>query len=214
MPFLARNSLTAYLPIAGAGAAGLAAMASALLLPTAWLESAVWRSGIAALLPVAEPPLGATARAALALGGGGGIAAVAWAALFLLWGSGGPLAPRPFHGVRRGDAHPDAPPRPPLSVLELGVPAPAAPPSPPQERDLPADLDQPLAAFDPAAVPAVPREPVRAVAPLAAPRALADGERIETFDLSPRKPGDDQPSIEQLLRRLETGAARLPAAAR
>ena len=74
------------------------------------------------------------------------------------------------------------------------------------ERDIPADLDQPLAAFDPQAVPAEPRQPVRPVAPLRAP-ALAKGERIDTVEL-PHRPGEDTPSIESLLRRLEQGTRR------
>jgi len=220
-----RQRLTDLLPPLGAGLAGVLVLATVLLVPSAWLESLSWRSGLSQLLPMAEPPLGATARGVLALGGGAAAAAIAWAALFLLWGTDGLLVPRrttpgarhaDAHppSVRRADAHPDAPPRPPLTAAELGEPL---PPPPPAEQPIPADLDQPLAAFDPAAIPDVPREPVRPVAPLVAPRLvpeLAAGERIETFDLSPRAPGDTQPSIEQLLRRLELGAGRRPAAAR
>jgi len=206
-----RQRLTDLLPPLGAGAAGVLVLVVVLLVPTAWLESLSWRSGLAQLLPMAEPPLGATARGVLALGGAGAAAAIAWAALFLLWGTDGLLAPRRTSpAVRRADAHPDAPPRPPLTAAELGEPL---PPPPPAEQPIPADLDQPLAAFDPAAIPDIPREPVRPVVPLVAPK-LAAGERIETFDLSPRAPGDPQPSIEQLLRRLELGTARRPAGAR
>ena len=208
---LSRQRLTEMLPLAGAGAAGVAVVAAALLVPLAWIESLAWRSGLAAILPMAEPPLGTTARLALAFGGGLAVAAVVWSALFLLWGPDGFLVPRRAGpSVRRADAHPDAPPRPPLTVAELGDPL---PPPPAAERDIPADLDQPLAAFDPAAIPAVPREPVRPVAPLTPP-ALERGERIETFDLSPRASGDSQPSIEQLLRRLELGNSRRPLGAR
>jgi hypothetical protein len=76
--------------------------------------------------------------------------------------------------VRRADAHPDAPPRRPIRASEdLGPPLPIVTVSvlrgvPELEQPLPRDLDQPLAAFDPVAVPFVAREPVRAVAPLAA----------------------------------------------
>jgi len=214
-----RQRLTDLLPPIGAGTVGVLVLATVLLVPIAWLESLAWRSGLSALLPMAEPPLGATARGVLALGGGVATAAIVWAALFLLWGTDGLLVPRrTTPAVRRADAHPDAPPRPPLTVAELGEPLlPTAPPPAPAEQAIPADLDQPLAAFDPASIPAVPREPVRAVPPLVAPRLapeLAQGERIETFDLSPRTPGDAQPSIEQLLRRLELGTARRPAGAR
>lgn len=222
-------------PIGGA-IAGAAAAGTFLLVPSAMLEDWVWRSGIAALLPVAQPPLGATARIVLALAGGGVAAAVLWSALFLLFGPEGLLAPKPrapaeagAPTLRRADAHPDAPARRPLSASDLGAPMPpptqprdpVAQPPPPVECDLPADLDQPLAAFHPGAVPAVPREPLRAVAPLCPPAvlsrtpvALAQGERIATVEL-PRNAdaASESPSIESLLKRLEQGARRRPARA-
>lgn len=206
---------------AGGAIAGLAVVAASLLIPEGMLEDLVWRSGIASLVSVAEPPLGTTARAVLALGGGIVAAAVVWSALFLLFGTGGLLAPKPVRGdgvpvLRRADAHPDAPARRPLSASDLGAPMPpqaAAPP--PAVRPIPSDLDLPLAAFHPSAVPVVPREPVRPVAPLRAPVALAEGERITSVEL-PRAPSDagGAPSIESLLRRLEqsTRGARRAAA--
>lgn len=210
-----RPSLTRSLPVTAALAGGAGVALACLALPAAWLEGAVEASGIAALLPVAAPPLGLTARALLALGGGIAVAAVAWAALYLLVGPGGPLAPRvPGDGpaVRRADAHPDAPPRRPLSAADLPVP-PA-----PMEKPVPVDLDVPLAAYDPAAVLAAPMEPVRALKPLAP--ALAPGERLETYVLTPPPPPAPQPaaaeppSIDALLRRLEQGAVRRVAGAR
>ncbi|AXJ94649.1 MULTISPECIES: hypothetical protein [unclassified Sphingomonas] len=212
-------------PVGGA-VVGLAAAATFLLVPASTLEDWVWRSGVAALLPVAQPPLGLTARTVLALAAGGIAAAVAWSALFLLFGPDGLLAPMtkgrgeddaPM--LRRADAHPDAPARRPMSAADLGAPMPpptepravTAPPPPPAERDIPADLDQPLAAFHPGAVPDVPREPLRPVAPLRPRVALAEGERIDTVEL-PRNPdaAPESPSIESLLRRLEQGARRPP----
>lgn len=83
-------------------------------------------------------------------------------------------------------------------------------------QTLPADLDQPMSTFDPAAVPDAPLEPVRPVVPLVrAVRPFDDGERIETFELTPmqrnaaapEKPGGEQ-SIAALLARLEAVAAR------
>ena len=209
-------------PTLGGLGAGLAVAATVALLSTDTLEHLVWTSGVAALVPAAQPPLGATARLLLALGGGVAAGAVAWAALFLLFGPGGFLAARAGAadrpGVRRADAHPDAPPRRPMTAADLGTPlmevAPPSPPPPPPptpvERPLPRDLDQPLAAFDPGAVPLVAREPLRAVP------ALAPGERIDTFALTPpppasrpikREPASAQ-TIEALLRRLEEGAGR------
>ena len=217
------SSLKRLLPPVGALIAGVIAALIAVLMPTTTLEDLVWNSGIAAILPVAAPPLGVTARALLALGGGVLVGAVTWSALFLLFGPDGVFdsvakRKRPMvtdtadHAalvdvsvptLRRADAHPDAPARRPLSAKDLGVPMP--PVARPTVRDLPADLDQPLAAFDPAAVPASPREPVRPVAPLKAP-ALAKGERMTSVEL-PRMPSQDgeAPSIETLLRRLEQG---------
>jgi len=216
--------LTDRLPIAAAAAAGLLVAALAALLPGDVLESVVALTGVDALVPVAAPPLGATARGVLALGGGLVAAAVAWAILFLLVGPGGLFARaasdvgRP-PAMRRADAHPDAPPRRPVSAADLGPPPPpvADPAAAPAQQDLPRDLDQPLAAFDAAAIPDVPRAPTPALPSLAAPPALpslapppalAIGERIETFDLSPREPGSTAPTIDELLARLERGTVR------
>jgi hypothetical protein len=215
-----RPRLTGRVPLVTAAAGGGAVALAALLLPAAMLEGVVEASGLAAVLPVAAPPLGLTARALLAMGGGGAVALVVWAASYLLVGPGGPLAPRvrtPGPVVRRADAHPDAPPRRPMGAADLPTPPPM--PSPPVEKPVPADLDQPLAAFDPAAVPSVPREPVRALKPLASP--LAPGERLETYILTPPPPpptppppaASEPPSIDALLRRLEQGALRRAASA-
>lgn len=205
------SRLIASLPAVIGGGAGLLVGVVAAVLPVTMLEALVESSGLASVLPVAAPPLGVTARAVLALGGGVGVAAVLWAALYLLVGPGGPLAVKSgvagVPSVRRADAHPDAPPRWPLS---LGAP----PPAPlPVEQDMPSDLDTPLAAFDPAALPPVPMEPVRALKPLAPAVPLQPGERLETFTLSPPPPvsaarKDEAPSIDALLRRLEQGARR------
>lgn len=226
MVALARPGLIAKLPGWGAAAGAAAVGVAVVVLPAAWLDGAVDASGVTALLPVAAPPLGATARAVLALGGGALTAAVAWAALYLLFGRGGLFAPRRLRAdgapaVRRADAHPDAPPRRPFFAAELtGSPAPlgaARAPEPamtmrmsaPAARAVPADLDTPLSALDPAAIPLVPREPVRPVAP------LAPGERLQTFALTPPaprvQPVGGTPSIEALLRRLDEGAGRVAA---
>lgn len=188
-----------------------------LLMPAAVLEDWVWRSGLPSLVAAAEPPLGVTARAVLALVGGVLAGAVAWSALFLLFGPGGLLAPRESSSdgvpvLRRADAHPDAPARRPLSAADLDIGEPAAPPPPPPPpvvQAIPVDLDQPLAAFHPGALPDVPREPVRAVASLRPPVELAAGERIASVQL-PRSPDESTtaPSIEALLERLERSTRR------
>ena len=206
--------------LAGALAAGLF-----LVLPSATLEDWVWRSGLPALIAAAEPPLGTTARAVLALGACALAGAVAWSALFLLFGTDGLFVPKAAAeaGVpvlRRADAHPDAPARKPMSADELGAPlpppqedavaaaVPPAPTPPPVVQPIPVDLDMPLAAFHPGALPDVPREPVRPVASLR-PVALAEGERIASVQL-PRSPGETTgaPSIESLLKRLEQSTRR------
>ncbi|WP_413062118.1 hypothetical protein ACLN6N_07815 [Sphingomonas carotinifaciens] len=216
---MAATAPTRYLPIAGGLAAGLAVLALVFTSPAEALESWVRQTGIAALVPAANPPLGSTARLLLALVGGGCAAAIVWSALFLLWGTGGLLAPRVRRSdedlpeIRRADAHPDAPPRRPLNAAELEVPVVPAPP--PEERTLPEDLDQPLAAFDPSAILAVPREPVRPLSPAGSvgstirmdpPGEVAtfpsaeEIERIETFAVTP-------------IRRVEEDASPMPIAA-
>lgn len=202
MVALSRPDLISKLPVRGAVLAAAIAGVGVVALPAASLEAVVQSTGIAALLPVAAPPLGVTARGLLALGVGMLVAAVAWSALFLLFGEGGVFAATApaadgVPAVRRADAHPDAPPRRPLSAAELEEPL---------DRTLPADLDTPMAALDPEAIPDLPREPVRAVAP------LAPGERLQTFALTPpppeQRPSAEAPSIDALLRRLEQGARR------
>jgi hypothetical protein len=212
MAATAHQRLTYLPPIAGL-LAGVAVAGTTLALPGATLESVAAALGLPGLIQAAAPPLGGTARALLAIGGGLAGAAIGWAVAFLLFGPGGLMSPRT--GVRRADAHPDAPTRRPVSGAELGPPPPPAPPPP--EQDLPRDLDQPLAAFDPGAVPDVPMAPTPAlpslVPAMAPPPALQAGERIETFDLSPRAPGSGEPSIAELLQRLERGTARRAAKA-
>lgn len=189
----ARLDLSATPGWAAAGAAVLVATAM-LSLPAGWLETA-------GVQPPGASPTGPSFRFGVALAAGLVAAIVTWAVLLrsrrdraLLAGEeGAPV-------LRRADAHPDAPPRRPLSAAELAVPP------DPSSRDLPTDLDTPLAAFDPDAVPARPLAPVAAVA------ALAPGERIETFRLAPpptRQPvAPEQPGIDALLRRLEDHAGR------
>ncbi len=66
----------AWIAPGGAIVAGLAAAALFALLPQMLLEDWVWQSGLPGLIAVAEPPLGTTARAVLALGAGALAAAV------------------------------------------------------------------------------------------------------------------------------------------
>jgi hypothetical protein len=84
------------------------------------------------------------------------------------------------------------------------------PPVPPAVQELPADLNQPLSAFDPDAIPASPLEPVRAVAPLTRlaevqmlpplvavaseqePVAPAGDSKIVAFALAPERCSPDE----------------------
>ncbi|MBQ1500590.1 MAG: hypothetical protein IIZ38_19965 [Sphingomonas sp.] len=326
-------------PLIAAVAGGGAALGVAMI-PVPALEALVMDSGLPAILAAAEPPLGTTARLAVALGTGAFVGAFMWLSAFILLGSRGltigeaedvALDPEevPLPVLRRADAHPDAPPRPPLlATRDLGrpfleiraaVPAPAEPedehidfdaifppraitppkapepvvqapgpaaaaPVPPPvmatapapviaapevsevyateapipapepaaaapegpesrdihargfqplaEQDLPADFDQPLSAFDPQAIPAVPKPAPVPLAPLRRtprPSIFDESERFEIFELTPAvrrhvpEPAAEAPmpplpreriarpetdaSIHALLERLERGVA-------
>lgn len=201
-------------PFVAAVIGGVVALVFAII-PAESLEQLVIDSGIAAVVPATQPPLGVTARAVLILAAGIGSALVAWFALFLLiggraivvqkTGAAGDEEAAPV--LRRADAHPDAPARRPLSATrELGTPflevranRPAetradepviARQQPAMARDLPADLDTPLAAFDPTAIPAKPIEwfaPTEDSAPQPDHPAVDSGA-LETVDLTPLEP--------------------------
>ncbi|RYY29005.1 MAG: hypothetical protein EOP62_01440 [Sphingomonadales bacterium] len=159
--------------------------------------------------------------------------------------------------IRRADAHPDAPPREPLlATRDLGTPflevrAPGAaepvemaPPmelaepiiaprpmavQPLAEQSLPHDFNQPLAAFDPDAIPQSPRPKPVPLAPLRReprPSVFDETERFEVFELTPPvrpKPApvpvmiapaepiarpETDASVHALLERLERGVIR------
>lgn len=111
---------------------GVAAAAAMAIAPAPLVEGLVMDSGLPAVLAAAEPPLGLTARAGLALGVGGVVALFGWFACFLMFGSrtlsfgrevpvSAEAVPTPV--LRRADAHPDAPARAPLlATRDLGVP--------------------------------------------------------------------------------------------
>lgn len=201
------------LPTIGGVASGLLVAAAFALAPPSLLQDFVELSGLPLMFGAARPPLGTTARLMLALGGGVFVGATGWAALYLLFGRGGLFARQGgadgMPQVRVADAHPDAPPRKPLYAADLAESAPPAPAPPPIERPLPRDLDQPLAAFDPAAIPAAPKQPVRPVPSVVPAARLDPGERIESFELSSRHAeSTGVPSVEALLDRLERGTLR------
>ncbi|MBW4331691.1 hypothetical protein KY084_12505 [Stakelama sp. CBK3Z-3] len=216
----ARPPIAALLPVAAGCVAALAVIA----LPQPVVEHAIMHSGIPALIPAAAPPLGATARAALALAAAVALAAAAFFAIgaFAMLNSGREAQGK-APAYRRADAHPDAPFREPLRVsrdLEDGfsggfagdeppVPSEAlwtdaegeslpmserpAPPRP-EAQDVPVDLNQRLADFDPDSVPDCPRAPPEPIKPLSRPQTFDIGDRFETFELMPPPRSASQPT--------------------
>jgi hypothetical protein len=197
---------------------GAVAALGVIAMPVGVLESLVMDSGLPAVLTAAEPPLGFTARAMLAVGAGGIAALLGWFIAFILVGTRGltvgnaaPAETPHTPTIRRADAHPDAPPRPPLlATRDLGTPflevhaadndsAPSEHvdevelservfPAPLVEQPLPRDLNQPLAAYDPQAVPERPRPKPVPLAPLRRtprPAVFDETERFEVFELTP-----------------------------
>ncbi|MFD1787773.1 hypothetical protein ACFSC3_09320 [Sphingomonas floccifaciens] len=192
-----------------------------LILPATVLEDWTAASGVSAILPASDLPLGYSVRTALAMVAGVGAGVIMWLAAYLAFGEEGQVtlarrtadpappstvdsdAPVPL--LRRADAHPDAPARAPLSATrELGAPFLEVRDSGPIERALPLDLDAPLSAYDPAAIPTQPAAPVPVV-PALQPRrsapASVEGARIAAVEL----PRTDA-TIHALLDRLERGA--------
>lgn len=216
MTFTATPSHRRFGPAWIGGAAGLFLAFLVIIVPDWRLETLVASLSLGDILSAARPPLGLKARFLLALVAGLGAGAVTWATVYLLWGPGGLLRRRAksvpeddedyVPVVRRSDRHPDAPPRRPLNAAELG-----APPPPVEEdvveRTLPADLDQPLSAYDPDAILSVPREPVRPTPPQPMPippmREPASEEQGAALPLPDRQ----DESIETLLDRLERETA-------
>lgn len=178
-----RNALD--LPVAGLAAA--AAVFFAFAMPQELLSQIVSATGLPSLLAAAQPPLGLTARIAIALGGALVTFGLVFFLLRLLDRSGlEKYAAEPEEGEaprRRRDHHPDAPVRRPISAArDLGEPA--------------------------------PPEPARAPVPIwldeAAPAAVAEPEPApEPEPLPEPAPAAEMPtSIAALMERLEQGIAR------
>ena len=136
-----RNALD--LPVAGLSA--LAAAFAAFALPQDLLNRAVVATGLPSILSAAQPPLGLTARVALAVGSAALVFGIVFLALRLLDRSGLGSAEaeeenRAGPRVRRRDGHPDAPaPRPISAARDLGEPA---PPRAPPRAEVPLWLDE------------------------------------------------------------------------
>lgn len=185
------------LPVAAFAALSVAFVAFAA--PGDVLAELIGLTGLPAILPAAQPPLGATARIALGVIGSGLAFALAYGALrwldrFTARPVSRPeptLAPEEAPRLRRRDLHPDAPAVRPISATrDFGVPAPApkvpdwleaeaeaeaqapepiADTPPPPLADLMARLERGLAKSRPAAPPR--REALQAQEILPPPRS-------------------------------------------
>lgn len=181
------------LPVAAFAAAAAAFVAFAM--PGDLLAALVGATGLPAIVPAAEPPLGLTARIAIGATG----AALTFGLVFYLLrvldrsmlGGSRPRraapaeeAPRP----RRRDFHPDAPaPRPISAAREFGEPAPPGRPSGPQPAWLAGAEAEPE--------PEPEAEPVPAEHPDAMPEPAAGPAALPA-------------SLAELMDRLEQGLAR------
>ena len=224
-----RNALD--LPVAGLSA--LAVAFAAFVVPAGMLSDAVGASGLPSILPAAEPPLGLTARAGIAVAGALLIFAIVFGLLRLLDRSGvessrreraDDEAPR----TRRRDSHPDAPVRAPISAArDLGEPrriqSRAAEPTPIwlAEAD-PGDaviVDEPVFA-DPAPEPPMATQPhfEAAPGPESEPAPASPAEPADYFEPVaeealpqvevPRPAAELPSSLPELMERLERGLAR------
>ena len=189
-----RNALD--LPVAALAA--FAAIFAAFTLPGDLLSGMVGASGLPSILPAAAPPLGLTARIAIAAAGAAATFGLVIFLLRLLDRSGFDI-PQPARAavgedeelkLRRRDSHPDAPARRPISATrDLGEPA---PPVRPKEAG-------PVWMADPEAA-----EPVAAAEP------VKRAEPVEPAIAKPRPAPAAEPvtSLPELMERLERGLAR------
>lgn len=134
-----RTPLIRTLPFVAAGLASLIGAAVAAEVPPVWIAAVVQPTGVSNLVPVLATMRGLTGLAMIVAALL--VAGFVWSSLYLLFGHGGAL-------VRKGK-------RARAAVWGAGLE-----PFPEEERRLPRDLDQPLSAFDPDALPVVPLQPV------------------------------------------------------
>jgi hypothetical protein len=219
--FLSGSGNARDLGVAGFAAAAIAFAAFAM--PDWRLTQIVEMTGLAAVFPPAQPPLGMTARFALALAAGlASFTLFAWLLRALDRVPAAPSgvdadrAPEPIR-LRRADAHPDAPARRPLVAgRDLGEPV---------EEELVLDValerdsePEPEAESELAAAPEPEAEPELAAAPEPAasveepvlevlPEQPAPAPEVLTVEEVPAAPPRDE-SISELMQRLESGISR------
>ena len=196
-----RNALD--LPVAGLAA--LAAAFAAFAVPQDLLSRAVVATGLPSILAAAQPPLGLTARVAIAVGAALAVFGIVFLLLRLLDRSGMSaaaeterdeaerLAPR----VRRRDGHPDAPaPRPISAARDLGEPA---PPQAPAAAAVPLWLDEaePVGAahVEPDPEPEPEPEPVIAPEPAYAPEPILELEPEPEPEPEPAPLPEPEPTL-------------------
>jgi hypothetical protein len=211
--------------------AGLAAFAAvsagfvAFAMPDPLFSGLVQASRLPDFVAAAQPPLGDTARSAAV----GAAVLFVFAAIWALMAALGRVPARreaaavveaPAPRLRRADAHPDAPPRPPLLARDLGEPLELADFAEESVEDAPfvdADL-KPLPGF------LIPQEPEAEAEPAELeaapePEAEPEAEAVPIAELAAQLPDaedETDQSLSQLVNRIEFGLARkrqaLPAA--
>jgi hypothetical protein len=219
-----------------AGLAALAALSAgfvAFAMPDPLFTGIVEASRLPELVAAAQPPLGNTARsAAIAAATLGSFAAV-WALMALLGRRPTRREAEPEAAIqvprqRRADAHPDAPPRPPLLARDLGEPLELdeVAPEPAEEAPFEQAEHRPLPGFLVPQEPELEPEPelvaeaeaeAEAAGPEPEPFAEAEpepeAETVPIAELAARLPeaepeeADDQ-SLSQLVNRIEFGVSR------
>lgn len=215
-----------------AGLAALAALSAgfvAFAMPDPVFSGLVEASRLPDFVAAARPPLGDTARFAAVAAAAPGTLAAVWALMTLLGRK--PIrreteteAAIQVPRQRRADAHPDAPPRPPLLARDLGEPLELEDivPEPAEETPFEEADHRPLPGF---LIPQEP-EPVADVEPIApeplvaeeAPseaEAEAEAESVPIAELAARLPvaghqtGEaSEQSLSQLVNRIEFGMSR------
>ncbi|HYD38276.1 MAG TPA: hypothetical protein VEA60_11720 [Allosphingosinicella sp.] len=209
--------------------AGLAAFAAAsagfvaFAMPGPVFSGLVEASRLPEILAAARPPLGDTARFAAVAAAALGTFVAVWVLMALLGRRPAPgeASAEPAIQVprqRRADAHPDAPPRPPLLARDLGEPLELdqLAPEPVEREPLEGPEHRPLPGF------LVPQEPepetvAEAGPPEPDPQAVLatepepDAETESIGELAARLPGAGEASgepLSQLVSRIEFGLAR------
>lgn len=191
-------------PIAAVTFGGIFAL-SAAAVPASFLDSLLSDGDLAGWIPLAETGRPLFALATGAIGSGAGALAAMLVAPRRVAAVPLPYDDERMPVIRRADALPDAPLHA-GHAPDLAVPA-TAPTVDIAERDLPVDLDQPLAAFDPQAIPPVPLPPP--VPPRREGRTSSVARASQGRDGADRlvRPETDA-TVHALLERLERGVVR------